>query len=147
MSCLVAVALVAASCGGDDTSGGETLDSAETTDIADAEDVTASTVKESRPDPNYENDLFASAYNAARDAYTAYSTARHDDYFAALENVAPVLEEAAVARAAARGDASAVFDAASDQAQQDQRSALGEIESRRSASNAQVESLPDVRSS
>ena len=139
VSCLVAIALVSASCGGDDTSGGEVLDSAETNDIADAEDATASTVRESRPDPNYENALFASAYNAARDSYTAYSTARHEDYFAALENVAPVLEDAAAARAAARADASTVFDAALDQAQRDQRSALGEIESRRSASNAQVE--------
>ena len=98
------IAVLAASCGGDDTSDGDAPDSAETSDddrtTADDEadsddeadnemvteeddetDVATSTMAEQKPAPHYESDVFANAYSAARDAYAAYSSARDEDYW------------------------------------------------------------------
>ena len=87
--------------------------------------------------------MFANAYSAARDAYTAYSSARHDGYFAALGNVSSALEEAGAARAAALAGAAAAFDDIESEARQVRRSVLNEIQSRRDAASAEDKSYLD----
>ena len=152
LACALIIAVFAASCGGDDTSGGDTPDSVETSDIQGGADVddgdvdpdtTTSTVIEPKPAPNFENDVFANAYGAARDAYAAYSSARHDGYFAALYNVSSVADEAAAARAAALADVTAAFGAAESQSLQVRRNALNELQGRRDAASAEVQSHRD----
>ena len=166
VACALIIAVLAASCGGDDTSDGDAPDSAETSDddrtTADDEadsddeadnemvtedddetDATTSTVGEQQPAPYYESDVFANAYSAARDAYTSYSSARHDGYFTALGNVSSAVEEAGAARAAALAGAAAAFDDIESEARQVRRSVLNEIQSRRDAASAEDKSYLD----
>ena len=166
VACLLMIAVFAASCGGDDTSDGDAPDSVETSDDdrttsddeADADDdannetadqgedetdATTSTVADQKPAPHYESDVFANAYSAARDAYTSYSSARHDGYFVALGNVSSAVEEAGAARAAALAGAAAAFDDIESEARQIRRNVFSEIQGRRDAASAEDKSSLD----
>ncbi len=87
--------------------------------------------------------MFANAYGAARDVYTEYVSARHEDYFVTLANVSAAVEEAAATQAAARADAAAAYEAAESQAQQVRRNVFDEIQGRRDAAAAEVQSHID----
>ena len=173
VACLLMIAVLAASCGGDDTSDGDAPDSVETSDDdrttsdddrttsddeADADDgannemadqgedetdATTTTVADQKPAPHYESDVFANAYSAARDAYTSYSSARHDGYFAVLGNVSSAVEEAGAARAAALAGAGAAFDDIESEARQIRRNVFNEIQGRRDATSAEDKSHLD----
>ena len=148
VACLLMIAVLAASCGGEDTSDGDAPDSVDTSDddrttSDDEADATTSTVAEQKPAPHYESDVFVNASSAAHDAYTSYSSARHDGYFAALGNVSSAVEEAGAARAAALAGAAAAFDDIESEARQIRRNVFNEIQGRRDAAAAEDKSYLD----
>ena len=103
---------------------GAVADEAEEPDLDDDRDLEATTpaVQETQPAPHYESEVFASAYDAAREARETYSAARGEEYFAALGNATNRREAADAALSDALANASGSFDRATDEAHQSQLS-------------------------